>query len=208
MEFLTCVPNPLGCGGAGGCSGATVELAFDYAVAQGVADEWTDPYTAYHGLAQGENCTLESAVVAGVTGYEVVSPHNSHAALLAAVATKGPVAVSVDASQWSAYHGGVFDGCNQETPDLDHAVVLVGYGTDGTSGLDYWLVRNSWGPTWGENGYIRLARFGPVKEAERCGLDVAPLDGDGCAGGPANVTVCGTCGITFDATYPTGGFLY
>jgi len=116
MEFLTCVPNPLGCGGAGGCSGATVELAFDYAVAQGVADEWSDPYTAYHGLAQGENCTLESAVVAGVTGYEVVSPHNSHAALLAAVATKGPVAVSVDASQWSAYHGGVFDGCNQETP--------------------------------------------------------------------------------------------
>ena len=58
---------------------------------------------------------------------------------------------------------------------------------------------------WGEQGYIRLARTSD--EAGRCGVDVTPSDGTGCAGGPANVTVCGTCGILYDASYPTGGFL-
>jgi cathepsin L len=52
------------------------------------------------------------------------------------------VSITVDASQWSTYSGGVFDGCNQESPELDHGVLLVGYGTDADLG-DYWLVRNS-----------------------------------------------------------------
>ena len=67
---------------------------------------------------------------------------NSYESLLTAVATVGPVAITVDASQWSAYQGGVFDGCNQASPELDHGVLLVGYGTDPDAG-DYWLIRNS-----------------------------------------------------------------
>jgi len=77
---------------------------------------------------------------------------------LHAVATVGPVTVSVDASTWHNYESGVFNGCSySDNIDLNHAVVLVGYGTDETLG-DYWLVRNSWGTGFGENGYIRLAR--------------------------------------------------
>lgn len=66
-------------------------------------------------------------------------------------------------------------------------------------------MRRRWGPVWGEGGYIRLART--ADEGGRCGVDVVPLDGVGCSGGPPNATVCGTCGILYDASYPTGSFL-
>ena len=100
------------------------------------------------------------------------------------------------------YEEGVYDGrCGT---DIDHAVQLVGYGTDG--GKDYWLVRNSWGDDWGEDGYIRIRRFGDGKEP--CGTDRRPQDGTGCSGGPKTVEVCGRCGILSDSAYPTGAFLY
>lgn len=107
------------------------------------------------------------------------------------MASVGPIAISVDASAWSHYESGVFNGCNQTNPDIDHAVQvskrgnppfflpdriglhqLVGYGTDSTFG-DYWLVRNSWSPAWGEDGYIRLHR----SKAYTCGTDLHPSVG-------------------------------
>merc|ERR1719399_378708 len=120
--------------------------------------------------------------VANITGYTVL-PSNNATALMNAVAAVGPVAITVAAMDWSSYEGGVyapdaFDG------DLDHAVVLVGYGTDEASGLDYWLVRNSWSPTWGEGGYIRLLR------STECGEDLTPLDGIACAGETDPMEVC------------------
>jgi cathepsin L len=143
------------------------------------------------------------ARVAAISGYNIITS-NSYSELMDAIANVGPVGITVDASQWSSYSGGVFDGCNQENPDLDHGVLLVGYGTDDELG-DYWLVRNSWGPAWGEKGYIRIARTDD--EENRCGVDITPADGTGCKDGPANVTVCGTCGILYDNSYPTGGAL-
>jgi len=65
---------------------------------------------------------------------------------------------------------------------------------------DYWLVRNSWSSGWGESGYIRLKR---ESGTPRCGIDKKPSDGIGCDHGPPTVTVCGTCGVLFDALYPT-----
>lgn len=58
------------------------------------------------------------------------------------------------------------------------------------------------GPSWGENGYIRLAR------SSRCAVDTTPLDGNGCEGGPEKVTVCGTCGVLSSSSYPVGAYLY
>jgi len=108
------------------------------------------------------------------------------------LATVGPLAVNVDASAWSSYETGIFNGCNQTNPDIDHVVQLVGYG-DG-----YWLIRNSWSPTWGEKGYVRLYRG----DRERCGVDLSPQDGTGCNGGPSTVTVCGNCGLWYDTSFP------
>jgi len=116
-----------------------------------------------------------------------------------AVATIGPIAISVDASTWHAYSSGVYNGCNQVNPEIDHAVVLVGYGSE--NGQNYWLVRNSWSASWGEAGYIKLHRGDD--EQNTCGLDIKPLDGSACAGQTDPVTVCGTCGILYDTAYPT-----
>ena len=77
--------------------------------------------------------------------------------------------------------------------------MLIGYGTE--SGQGYWLVRNSWSASWGEAGYIRLYR--DDNEGQNCGVDITPLDGQSCASDPSPVTTCGTCGIIYDAAYPT-----
>ena len=77
-------------------------------------------------------------------------------------------------------------------------IQLVGFGHDPKLG-DYWKIRNSWTPTWGEAGHIRLKRQGANAA---CGLDTTPLDGSGCEGGPKTEKVCGTCGVLFDVSYP------
>lgn len=76
--------------------------------------------------------------------------------IAAYVAEYGPISVAVQATQnWQQYKGGVLtSSCGSR--NVDHAVVIVGYGTD--SGQDYWLIRNSWGTQWGESGYVRLSR--------------------------------------------------
>lgn len=97
----------------------------------------------------------------------------------------------------SSYESGILgiggNGCSVNAT-IDHGVLLVGYGTD--QGQDYWLVRNSWSPQWGEDGYIRLTR------QSLCGVDSSPLAGNGCPGGPKSVPVCGTCGLQYSISYP------
>lgn len=77
-------------------------------------------------------------------------------------------------------------------------VVLAGYGEE--NGQKYWLVRNSWSPTWGEKGYIKLARLDT--EEDVCGSDVTPQDGIECEDRIEPVKVCGTCGVIYDGSYP------
>ena len=120
------------------------------------------------------------------------------------LANVGPLSIAVDASAWSFYRDGVFDGCPvDQNIQINHAVQLVGYGTDATDG-DYWLVRNSWGGSWGEEGYIRLAR----RSEPECGTDSTPLMGTACVNDGNDVQyVCGTCAILFDIVYPIGTYL-
>lgn len=168
-----------------------------------MVEEYEIGYTAYQG--QDSACAFSTSTtppVATITGYAKLT-ENSYDELMNAVATVGPVAVVVDASNWHAYESGIFNGCDQETPDLNHGVVLVGYGEE--HGEKYWLVRNSWAPTYGEKGYIRVAR--QDNENELCGIDVTPQDGTACAGDNEPVKVCGTCGMLYDTSYPVGAKL-
>jgi len=129
----------------------------------------------------------------------VVLPANDADALATALATVGPVAVSVAASQFGLYGGGVFNGCTGQTgAEINHAVQAVGYGTDGTE--DYWLIRNSWGTSWGESGYIKLSR----SQDSVLVTDVKPGDGFSCVPYPSSIQVAGQCGVLSDSTYPTG----
>jgi len=136
----------------------------------------------------------------GMAGWQKL-PQNGYAALLQAVYHHGPVGVSVAAGTWHLYSSGIFDYCGKDAV-IDHAVTLVGFGRgQGKSGSDkYWLVQNSWGPHWGEGGRIRLLRRD--SEGEHCGWDRQPQKGTACKGDPAQVRVCGMCGILYDSVVP------
>lgn len=216
QQLVSCAPNPEQCGGVGGCQGSVPELAFDYVKANGMASEWSIPYTAHGGGCAGNPgsdptcpCAYNSSAAArmktvSLDGY-VKLPANDQAAVMAALATIGPLAVNVQANTWSSYESGVFPSskCGKPTADIDHVVQLVGYTPQA------WIVRNSWTALWGDRGFIMLER-GSSNATEPCMADTSPNDGVGCVkpGGPhapaKMETVCGTCGVLYDVSYPTG----
>lgn len=197
QQVISCAPNPNQCGGTGGCEGSTQPLAFNYTQTAGITTEDDYPFKGSTGTCD----SAEIKVVAKNAGYEVL-PTNDYTALMTAVATKGPISISVAAGGlgWQLYSGGIMkQGPFNKGFDIDHAVQLVGYGEE--NDILYWLVRNSWG-SWGENGYIRLQRFGEGKEP--CGMDNSPQDGMACKGDTSPKKYCGLCGILSDSSYPTG----
>lgn len=90
--------------------------------------------------------------------------------LKAATATVGPISVAIDASHESFqfYSKGVYyePDCSSNSRRLDHAVLIVGYGIDEQTDEKYWLVKNSWGATWGDKGYLKMAR----NKKNHCGI--------------------------------------
>jgi cathepsin L len=198
QQITSCTPNTQNCGGTGGCFGATYELAFDYVVKNGgIAQEWTYPYKSYWGDSGSCSASIFTPSVAVFTGYTSVS-RNSDNATAHALAHKGPLAIVVDASQWSDYESGIYTGCDYaKNISIDHGVQLVGYGFDSNLNQSYWLVRNSWSAGWGEEGYIRLLR------TEECGTNIDwDTNGAGCPGDNNTITTCGMCGMLYDPVFP------
>jgi cathepsin L len=201
QNVVSCSKNPQHCGGTGGCGGSTAELAFATVSQTGIATEAAYPY-----VAQTGTCKETVPKTAKIDGF-VQLPENNYTALMNAIATIGPQAVNVAANSWGSYRSGIFTGCPSFSSNIviNHVVQLVGYGVD--NGRPYWLIRNSWGASWGEQGYMRLDRHADGDMSKWCGKDRNPQDGTGCDGGPAEVTVCGSCGIWYDSSYPTGAKL-
>jgi len=198
QQLVDCAPNPQHCGGTGGCQGATQELGFDYVhKVGGIIDRSLYKYTATDGTCKD----TKNPKIATIEGFTQL-PLNDYDSLMNAIALQGPVAISVAADEWSFYSSGIMKGDCGST--IDHAVTLVGYGEE--AGQGYWLVRNSWGTGWGENGHIRVAREKSAKDV-KCEIDYNPAAGGGCDGGPSQITVCGECGILSDSSIPFGGKL-
>lgn len=126
------------------------------------------PYTGVDGTCKYDS----SKGKVKVTTYAAVKA-NSVDQLMAAIA-QGPVSVAIEADKmvFQFYSGGIFNNSKCGT-NLDHGVVAVGYGEE--NGTKYYIVRNSWGASWGESGYIRIAA----------------VDGEGI------------CGIQMDSVWPT-----
>ncbi|XP_013413907.1 cathepsin L1 [Lingula anatina] len=145
-----------------GCQGGLMDNAFNYIKKNnGIDTEESYPYKGTNG-----QCHFQaSSVGATLTSYTDIKK-GSEDDLLNAVGTVGPVSVAIDASHLSfqLYRSGVYDPFFCSSTRLDHGVLAVGYGSD--NGRKYWLVKNSWGKTWGQKGYIWMAR----DARNKCGI--------------------------------------
>merc|ERR1719424_1967674 len=157
------------------CEGGLMDYGFQYIIDNGGLDSESDyPYKE-----KDEACNAAKAknVVATIKSFKDVTP-NSEEDLATAVAS-GPVSVAIEADQraFQSYSGGILSAaCGTK---LDHGVLAVGYGDD------YWIVKNSWGATWGMKGYIQLKRG--VGKSGECGIAAQPsypVAGKGPAPGP------------------------
>ncbi|KAI8549964.1 hypothetical protein RHMOL_Rhmol06G0066600 [Rhododendron molle] len=153
-----------------GCDGGLMDYAFEFIINNGGIDSEADyPYNARDGKC---DLSRKNAKVVTIDSYEDV-PANDEKALQKAVASQ-PVSVAIEAGgmTFQFYESGVYTGkCGTA---LDHGVTAVGYGTE--DGADYWIVKNSWGSSWGESGYIRMER--------------------------STAGLTGKCGIAMEASYP------
>ncbi|XP_037578751.1 procathepsin L [Dermacentor silvarum] len=148
--------------GNNGCEGGLMDNAFKYIKAnKGIDTEMIYPYNGTDGVCH----FVKSGVGATDSGF-VDIPEGKEDKLKKAVATVGPVSVAIDASHQSFqfYSEGIYDEPECSSEQLDHGVLVVGYGTK--DGQDYWLVKNSWGTTWGDEGYIYMTR----NKNNQCGI--------------------------------------
>ena len=160
-----------------GCNGGLMDNAFSYIKDNGICSEQDYTY-----IANDQNCLSSSCkVVTKIDSIVDVNP-NSEKDLLKAVSIQPvSVAIEADASVFQSYKDGVMDSLKCGT-NLDHGVLVVGYGT--LNGKDYWKVKNSWGASWGDDGYILIGRN--VKSQPKQGI----------------------CGILSEPSYPVIGKQY
>ena len=162
-----------------------MDNAFKYVEKSGLAPEKSYPYTSGTGIRGICDTKQQAEPAVHVTGFKDVTPDDEDA-LQSAVAL-GPVSVAIEADKkaFQLYKGGVLLNplCGHR---LDHGVLVVGYGTD-TTGLfkkTYWKVKNSWGPNWGEKGYIRIYRGTKTSKLKNiCGIASQPSYPTGAAAG-------------------------
>ncbi|KAL3377097.1 hypothetical protein AABB24_003489 [Solanum stoloniferum] len=137
-----------------GCYGGYMDPAFEWVInSGGIASEIDYPYTASQGACK---ITKVNHKVVTIDGYRDVPQEET--ALLCAVAQQ-PVSVGIDgtSADFQLYRGGIYDGsCSSSPDDLSHGVLIVGYGSEGDD--DYWIIKNSWGTSWGVEGYGYIRR--------------------------------------------------
>jgi cathepsin L len=169
QELVDCA----GSYGNQGCNGGLMDDGFKYIEAKGDALESTYSYTGKTGTCNTAKQSNAAIKAKQLTTFSDVKS-GSEPQMMAAVA-QGPVSVAIEADQsgFQFYKSGVFSGtCGT---NLDHGVLVVGYGT--SSGSDYWKVKNSWGTTWGQDGYMLMARSGSSTTSRKL------LGGGGGGGG-------------------------
>jgi len=145
-----------------GCETGLMPNAMSYAVREGMTSEKAYPYTGANGTCKYDPKTM-TPIYHFSKWFQVNSNEDD---MVAALNDVGPLSVGVDATEWQLYSGGIFNAkCGTM---MNHGVVLVGYDSVTVSGkeVQFWILKNSWGSIWGENGYIRL-----VRGCDECGVN-------------------------------------
>jgi C1A family cysteine protease len=135
----------------GGCNGGDLPTAYKYVMSAGGLETEADyPYTS--GGGDTGSCKFQNKIAATIDGFEYATTNRNETAMQVYMQAHAPLAICVDAGTWQFYTGGVVKNfCGKQ---LDHCVQLVGWNTDSSSNIPYWIVRNSWNTNWGEQGYI------------------------------------------------------
>jgi len=165
-QYLVSCDNRKNGGSDMGCNGGLMDSAFEWSETYGVVTDASYPYTSGDKGDTGDcKSTGTKVAAAAPKSFTDVTP-KSDTAMMSAL-DKQPVAIAIEADQaaFQLYKSGVFTAACGDS--LDHGVLAVGYGTE--SGTDYYLVRNSWGADWGEDGYIKLER-GVSQKTGQCGM--------------------------------------
>ena len=146
-----------------GCYGGIMEYAFTWLKSNGIMTEEDYHTTGYKSSCKSNrdkyvNMTVTGFKKLGRTGdvFSCVDEESMKEFLY----ENGPLSIAFNAYCLHLYSRGIVDMDSEKCPisGINHAALLVGYGTDSTSGLDYWIVKNQWGDYWGENGYFRIRR--------------------------------------------------
>jgi len=137
-----------------GCEGGEMDFAFQYIMNHSLCTNLSYPY-----IANNDNtCAINQCKpIVHISNYSDVYPNNE--TLLRYAVAQQPVSVAIQANKRSfqMYQSGIYNDpdCGYE---LDHGVLVVGYGYDEQSDMKYWIIKNSWSSSWGENGFIRILR--------------------------------------------------
>jgi len=161
QELVDCA----GSYGNQGCNGGLMDYAFEYVRAKGLCTESAYPYKGVNGV-----CKSSCTAAVKISGYTDVTSESEDALMQAVAQQPVSVAIEADRSVFQFYTSGVMDSSQCGT-QLDHGVLVVGYGEQ--DGEGYWKVKNSWGASWGMNGYILLGR-GTGEKAGVCGVLMQP----------------------------------
>eukprot|EP00118_Oscarella_pearsei_P024408 m.305998 g.305998 ORF g.305998 m.305998 type:complete len:323 (+) comp40884_c0_seq1:62-1030(+) len=149
--------------GNNGCKGGLMDNAFRYILSNdGIDTEMSYPYKA----KTGTECHFKRQDVGATDSGHVDIPRGSESQLMSAVSTVGPISVAMDAhlTSFRFYKQGIYKDAQCSSTKLDHGVLAVGYGGD--MGADYWIVKNSWGTSWGNEGFFNMAR----NDGNMCGI--------------------------------------
>ena len=151
-----------------GCGGGSMDLGFKYIIDNGLCTNLSYPYQAMNQECQKDQCSS----VVNISNYGDLKP-NDELNLKRGVAQQ-PVSVAIQANKRSfqLYQSGIYSDLDCGTK-LDHGVLLIGYGFDFKTDTPYWIIKNSWGEEWGENGYIKIQR-NVDDQRGLCGIAMQP----------------------------------
>ena len=151
--------------GSMGCNGGQMDGAFKYAIDNGMCTESSYPYTS--GVTKTAGTCHSCSAVDHFSSCSDVKP-NDQISLKAAVAQQPvSIAIEADTKYFQSYSSGVLTSSSCGT-NLDHGVLIVGYGVE--NGIKYWLVKNSWSTSWGDQGYVKIARSDSTNDPGVCGI--------------------------------------